>query len=113
MYLRIHVGVLVACSLVVGAVIGAATVGDAMAGSEGTARHVVALAGEKNGTDQALYIVDTLEQTVVVYEYSLGRGGLHLSAARSFKYDKKLEDFDISRVGGKSLRVAQVKALVH
>ena len=63
----------------VAAVLGAATgvmmnVPEATA-QEGRAGHVIALAGAVNGSEQALYVLDTREQILMVYEYGLGRGG--------------------------------------
>lgn len=71
---------------------------EVVAQGDGSAAHVVALAGglKPNSSIQTIYIVDTREQTLLVYEYTIGRGSLDLVAARTFEYDKMLTEFDLS-----------------
>ena len=62
-----------------------------IAQGDGNARHVFGLVGERQGNRQPLYLIDTEEQAIMVYEYFQG-GGLGLVAARNYKYDRKLQD---------------------
>ena len=62
-----------------------------IAQGDGNARHVFGLVGERQGNRQPLYLIDTEEQTIMVYEYFQG-GGLGFVAARTYKYDKKLQE---------------------
>lgn len=62
-----------------------------IAQGDGNARHVFGVVGERQGNRQPFYLVDTEEQTIMIYEYFQG-GGLGLVAARNYKYDKKLQE---------------------
>ena len=62
-----------------------------IAQGDGNARHVFGLVGERQGSRQPIYLIDTEEQTIMVYEYFQG-GGLGLVAARNYKYDRKLQE---------------------
>jgi len=70
---------------------------EVVAQGDGAAAHIVGLVGEKEGNEQAVYLIDAREQTLLVYEYGLGRSGLNLVAARNFQYDKLLEDWDTTK----------------
>src|SRR5574340_364119 len=63
-----------------------------IAQGDGSARHVFGVVGEQLGNRQPFYLVDTEEQTIMVYEYFQG-GGLGFVAARNYKYDKKLQQY--------------------
>ena len=63
----------------------------AIAQGDGNARHIFGVVGEKQGNRQPFYLVDTEEQTIMVYEYFQG-GGLGLMAARNYQFDKKLQE---------------------
>lgn len=76
-----------------------------IAQGDGSARHVFGVVGERVGNRQPFYLVDTNEQTIMIYEYFQG-GGLGLAAARSYKYDKHLQQH--GRLYG--LSVEDVKA---
>ncbi|MBE7445866.1 MAG: hypothetical protein HS132_11685 [Planctomycetia bacterium] len=64
----------------------------AIAQGDGNVRHVFGVAGEKQGNRQPFYLIDTEEQTIMVYEYFQG-GGLGLMAARNYQFDKKLQEY--------------------
>lgn len=83
---------------------------EVVAQGDGSAAHVVALAGglKPNSSIQTIYIVDTREQTLLVYEYTIGRGSLDLVGARTFEYDKMLQEFDL-RKGGQPPKVEEVR----
>lgn len=60
---------------------------------DGFARHVFGLIGQRQGNREPLYLIDTQEEVIMVYEYSVQGEGLGLVTTRSYKYDKKLEEF--------------------
>lgn len=59
---------------------------------DGNARQVFGVVGERQGNRQPFYLVDTEEQTIMIYEYFQG-GGFGLVSARNYKYDKKLQEY--------------------
>ena len=61
--------------------------------ADGSARHVFGLIGKRHGNKEPLYLIDTQEQVIMVYEYSVQGEGLGLVTVRSYKYDKQLEAF--------------------
>jgi hypothetical protein len=66
----------------------------AVAQSEMAAAHIIGLTGQVSATQQPIYIIDTRSQVLLVYEYRLNGQGLGLMAARSFKYDKEILEFN-------------------
>lgn len=60
---------------------------------DGFARNVFGLIGQRQGNREPLYLIDTQQQVILVYEYSVQGEGLGLVSARSYKYDKQLEEF--------------------
>lgn len=60
---------------------------------DGFAKHVFGLIGQRQGNREPLYLIDTQEEVIMVYEYSVQGEGLGLVTTRSYKYDKKLEEF--------------------
>jgi hypothetical protein len=62
-----------------------------VAQGDGNARHVFGVVGTPQGNRQPFFLVDTAEETIIVYEYYQG-GGFGLTAVRSYKYDKKLQE---------------------
>lgn len=70
-----------------------------IAQGDGSARHVFAVVGEKEGNREPFYLVDTRQEVIMVYEYGVQGDGLGLAATRSYKYDKLLEEYGISRFG--------------
>ena len=66
---------------------------DVNAQADGAARHVFGLIGQRQGNREPLYLIDTREQVILIYEYSVQGEGLGLVTARSYKYDKELEDY--------------------
>ena len=63
-----------------------------IAQGDGSARHVFGVVGEQQSNRQPFYLVDTEEQTIMVYEYFQG-GGFGLAAVRNYKYDKELQEY--------------------
>ncbi|OHB36015.1 MAG: hypothetical protein A2Y08_04235 [Planctomycetes bacterium GWA2_40_7] len=88
---RINTILLIVISLLLAILIFKNSANYVIAQGDGNARHVFGLVGERQGNRQPLYLIDTEEQTLMVYEYFQG-GGLGFVAARNYKYDKKLQD---------------------
>lgn len=84
---------------------------EVVAQGDGAAAHIVALVGDVTGSEQPIYVIDTREQTLLVYEYGLGRSGLSLVATRSMEYDKLMPEFDIRTTGGRSPNVEDVRKI--
>lgn len=62
-----------------------------VAQGDGNAGHIFGVVGERLSNREPFYLIDTNEETIMVYEYFQG-GGLGLVAARNYKYDKKLQE---------------------
>ena len=76
--------------------------------SEGAAGRGVCVMGEVSNRYAPIVLVDTLEQSILVYEYSHNSRRLELESARSYRFDKQLMEFEIS---GPS--VGQIRARVE
>lgn len=77
-----------------------------IAQGDGNARSVFGVVGEQLGNRQPFYLVDAEEQTIMVYEYFQG-GGFGLTAARNYKYDKKL--LQLGKLYGTSIEEVKTK----
>jgi hypothetical protein len=69
-------------------------------GGAGT-KHVFAVVGNQQSNREPFYLVDTKQEVIMVYEYGVQGEGLGLVSARSYKYDKLLEQYGISNFGPK------------
>jgi len=63
------------------------------------ARHVFAVVGNRANNREPFYLVDTKQEVIMVYEYGVQGDGLGLVSARSYKYDKLLEQYGTSNFG--------------
>ncbi len=63
------------------------------------AQHVFAVVGSQQSNREPFYLVDTKREVIMVYEYGVQGEGLGLVSARSYKYDKLLEQYGISNFG--------------
>lgn len=72
------------------------------------ARHVFAVVGSRQNNREPFYLVDTRQEVIMVYEYGVQGDGLGLVSARSYKYDKQLEQFGRSSFGPDIDKVKQV-----
>ena len=96
--------------VIVGMVIGAGDVTAASSSSSpATTGHLTALAGHVDAAEQPIYLIDSREQVLLVYEYGLGQNGLKFVAARTFQYDKLVDDFNIQDNNGENPTPDQVK----
>jgi len=80
-----------------------ATQGDGGAG----AKHVFAVVGTRANNREPFYLVDTKREVIMVYEYGVQGDGLGLVSARSYKYDKLLEQYGQSNFGPKVNKIKQ------
>ncbi len=69
------------------------------------AKHVFALVGNRQNNRESFYLVDTRQEVIMVYEYGVQGDGLGLASARSYKYDKLLEQYGRSTFGPKVDRI--------
>jgi hypothetical protein len=108
---RLNLWLALAVAALLGVIVGMLVSGgrEVAAQGDGTAGHIVALTGDVSANHQPIYIVDTREQALLVYEYGLGRSGLYLVAARNFQYDKLLKEFDVRENQGRSPLVEDVR----
>lgn len=67
----------------------------AQAVSSGGARGLFAFSGQLSKTTYGVYMVDLDTMTVWVYEYLPQKGCLRLAAARTWRYDRYLENHNI------------------
>ncbi len=65
------------------------------------AKHVFAVVGSRANNREPFYLVDTKREVIMVYEYGVQGDGLGLASARSYKYDKLLEQYGRSSFGPK------------
>ena len=74
---------------------GTGGVGDGGAGT----RHVFALVGQEKRDRQPFYLIDTRQEVIMVYEYSVNGDGLGLVSVRNYKYDKLLDEYGKNKIG--------------
>ncbi len=65
------------------------------------AKHVFAVVGNQQSNRESFYLVDTKQEVIIIYEYGVQGEGLGLVSARSYKYDKLLDQYGISNFGPK------------
>ncbi len=102
---------LVGCvGLLLGYVVGQTTglLPPAHAQSEGSAGRVIAVMASTDQQYTPIVLVDTLEQTLIVYTYNRSGRSLALESARTYQFDKQLYDF---RTDGVS--VDQIRARIE
>jgi len=57
---------------------------------------VFTVAGQITANTYGLYLVDTENGTICLYEYDARERTLHLRAARTYRFDTRLDDFNTS-----------------
>ena len=87
-------GLVVIVALVVGIALGGSgLLGNVQAQSEGAAGSAICVAGTERNGILPIVLVDSREQSLLVYEYSYGNDQVELTAARHFHFDKQLQDW--------------------
>jgi len=74
---------------------GSGLMGRADAQSEGAAGGVICVMGEVAANDAPIVLVDVPDQTIIIYEYSYSDDTIELTSARTYRWDKRLEEFQI------------------
>lgn len=72
-----------------------------IAGGDGgsSARHVLAVVGNTQSNRESFYLVDTMQEVIMVYEYGVQGEGLGLVSVRSYKHDRLFEQYGNSNIG--------------
>jgi len=104
---------LVLLALVLGYILGQSSFfSPAHAQGEGTtAGRVICVVGQVANNRAPIFLVDTLEQTIMVYDYFYVSRNMYLKVARTYRYDKQLLDF--AGAGGQGPTVQEVSRLVE
>ncbi len=68
----------------------------AYAQGEGQASGVICVVGQGYSGYAPIVLVDVPDQTLLVYEYSYGNNRIELTAARTFRYDRRLNEFGVN-----------------
>ena len=71
---------------------------------------IAVVAGPIRTVDLPIILVDSREETMMVYEYDMAQKELNLIAARTFRFDKLLAQFEVKGRNGPS--VDEVKRAV-
>ncbi len=61
--------------------------------TQGAAGGVIAVMGEQLRGDAPLVLVDTREESIMVYDYSYSRNTIELTSARTYRWEKRLSDW--------------------
>jgi hypothetical protein len=54
--------------------------------------------------DEPIFIVDSRNETICIYEFNVGTRKFGLKAARTYKYDKEIEEFMNEKPGVKDVK---------
>ena len=63
--------------------------------SEGQAGGVICVVGQERNGFAPIVLVDVPDQTIMVYEYSYANDKIELTSARTFRYDRRLTEYNI------------------
>ena len=97
------VGALVACFVM--SVFSPASTFAVSAGGPSSADGVFALDANLGSNIHGLYLIDTRNQTILLYRYGgIRSGGLSLLSARNFRYDRELLDFNSGKPSPEEVR---------
>ena len=107
------VAFLAAMALMLGYILGQSSFfSPAQAQGEGMAAgRVICVVGAVANNRAPIFLVDTLEQTLLVYDYNYTARNMYLKAARTYRYDKQLIDFNTP--GSQGPTVPEVSRLVE
>ncbi|MCK4298560.1 MAG: hypothetical protein KAX80_03445 [Planctomycetes bacterium] len=90
-------GLIVVLAVVVGILLAQSGIlsSKAYAQSEGQAPGVICVLGYPVNGYAPIVLVDVPDQTLIVYEYSYGSDTIELTAARTYRFDRRLKEFNI------------------
>ena len=83
----------------------------AQAQGEGAAGRVICVVGTASDRTAPIVLVDTLEQSIIVYEYNYTARSMYLKTARSYRFDRLLVDFHSG--GGLGPSVEEVRRMME
>ena len=96
---------IVLVSLVAGAFLaGSGILPGARAQSEGRAGNIICVMGRDRNGYAPIVLVDGREQTVLVYEYSYANHRIELTSARTYEFDRLINEFNIEGITVKKVR---------
>jgi len=72
---------------------GSGLLDSAQAQSEGRTSGVICVVGEQRNGYAPIVLIDVPDQSIMVYEYSYSDDRIELTAARTYRFDKQLADF--------------------
>jgi len=72
--------------------------------AEGQSGGVIALVGDEINQTAPIVLVDVPDQTVLIYEYNYQSDEIELTSARTFRYDKRLAEFQTRGVSVQEVR---------
>ena len=78
--------------------------GRAQAQSEGRTSGVICVLGQERNGSAPIVLVDVPDQAIMVYEYSYGNDRIELTAARTYRFDKQLTDFQTDGASVETVR---------
>ena len=92
---RWHIAALLLMALICGYVVGRGGLAPgAQAQSESAAGRVAVVIGQERNGRAPIVLVDSLEQSIVVYEWSYASRNIQLKSARTYRHDKLLQELD-------------------
>ena len=78
--------------------------------SMGSADYMIGLIGPPKTSKIPLFLIDSKRQTVMVYDYHQDQRELRLRAARTYRFDRELDDVEF---GNKGPSVDNVKSMLE
>jgi len=72
---------------------GSGVLRSAQAQSEGRTSGVICVVGQEVNGYAPIVLVDVPDQSIMVYEYSYGNDRIELTAARTYRFDKQMADW--------------------
>ncbi|MEW6356826.1 MAG: hypothetical protein AB1696_10890 [Planctomycetota bacterium] len=77
------------------AVVWTSITGEKAAAQQDAGRYMISVVGFWRDNSEPVFIINTRDQTISVYEYDSEQNLLDLFAVRSYEYDRKLKEFPV------------------
>lgn len=81
----------------------------ALAQQSAAVGYVIGLTGAEKSGRLPVILIDTKEQAIIAYEYNYSRHRLILVTARSYRYDRQLQDYSLGTGSSNGLDVDDVR----
>jgi hypothetical protein len=99
----------VSCLIIAGIALGALLSGRGglprvQAQGDGAAGNVVVVVGNEVSREMPIFLVDTAEQTLLVYQWDYSGEDIELMAARTYRFDRLLTEFNVDGVSVEDVR---------